>query len=181
MKTIKFQIRKFVVILFIAACNNLNAQISYLGLTNQTPMNQTQLSCYGIEMQNTNCIYSYGIGYSVGSDQKTNLSKLILNADVNLLPFHHAYLAHRLVPFIGIQSEFIQLNTTSEGFPVETNQQKLNFKTGLKISYDRFIGSADYQFGANTVNFKILYAFFIRNRCAKKRIDEINKFDFSQF
>ena len=122
-----------------------------------------------------------GLGYSNNLSNENASKKLNINFEINMWPFHHAFLKPRFVPFVGIQSEFIQLKNSEEGFTTNSSQQKLNFKTGLKFSYDRFIGSADYQFSANQVNFKILYAFFIRNRCVKKRIDEFNSIDISQF
>jgi hypothetical protein len=82
-----------------------------------------------------------------------------------------------------MQTELSQTKLQNEGFQSTVNQNQWFAKTGIKLSYDRFIGSVNYQFNQNyqNINLKLLYTFLITHPCPKKRISEINKLDFSQF
>ena len=183
MKTNKIQ-QTVIAFLVIFAChfNNLNAQMHYLGICRQEAINTNQ-SATGLEYQNIHYMYNFGAGIALNQTPNGNGQKTFVNFDVNLLPFHHACLLNRLVPYIGAQYESVKLQTNQEGFLTETNQQFFFPKAGLKLSYDRFIGSVEYQFAKsnNSISAKLLYTIFIRNRCIKKRIEEFNSVDFSQF
>ncbi len=172
------------VLLSVFACHpfSLNAQIHYIGLSHENAT-ATNHPSYGIEYQNLNSLYNLGLSYSFGELNKEKWNKTALYADLHLLPFHHACLKNRLVPFLGLQVEKVQNQLQDEGFIIPTVQYNIVPKTGLKLSFDRFIGSVEYQYrpSQSSISAKLIYAFWIRSRCIKKRIDEINAVDFSQF
>jgi hypothetical protein len=162
--------------------NPLHAQMHYLGISHQQSLN-ADLSATGIEYQNFSYMYNFGGGIALIQSPNEPGTKTYFNFDVNLLPFHHACLLNRLVPYVGVQYESISTQNNQEGFEKEHNYQVLYPKAGLKLSYDRFIGSFEYQFkqSNNCISARLMYTIFIKNRCVKKRIEEFNAIDFSQF
>ena len=177
-------IKPIAIAIFVLACCQLNpikAQMHYLGMSRQIAIHNEN-SATGIEYQNFHYWYNFGGGFALMQPEIQPGSKTYLNLDVNLLPFHHACLLNRLVPYVGVQYETINGQISQEGFKKEFNQQLIFPKAGLKLSYDRFIASCEYQFNSTKcVSAKLFYTIFIRNRCIKKRIDEFNATDFSQF
>ena len=183
MKNQKNLISVFCVILLCATNSSVSAQIHCLGITQQTNVKNNNIQFYGIEYQSFHEIYNMGLGYSNNLSNANASQKLNFDFEINLWPFHHAFLKSRFVPFVGMQTELSQTKIQNEGFQSAVNQNRWFAKTGIKLSYDRFIGSVDYQFNQNyqNINLKLFYAFLITHRCPKKRINEINKLDFSQF
>ena len=173
-----------IALLALIACNKqlLKAQIHYIGLSHDNAT-ATNHPSYGIEYQNVNGAYIYGASYAIGELTNVKWNKTALYVDFHILPFHHACLHHRFVPFIGVQVEKVQNQRQDEGYLIQSVQHNIVPKTGVKLSFDRFISSVEYQYRPtqSSVTAKLIYAFWIRSRCIKKRIDEINAVDFSQF
>lgn len=183
MKNQKNLISVFWVILLCATNSIVSAQIHCLGITQQTNAKNNNIQFYGIEYQSFYRNHNLGMAYSNNFNNTISTQKLNFNFDINLWQFHHAFLKPRFVPFLGVQTEIAKTNIQNEGFQSSVYQNQWFAKTGVKLSYDRFIGSIDYQFNQNYqyINLKLFYAFLITHRCPKKRINEINKLDFSQF
>jgi hypothetical protein len=150
----------------------LNAQIRCLGVIHQQSTLKNVVAQNGIEYNSVNYLYNLGVGYSTSTAIDAHEEKLIIHADIHLIPFHHGYLNSRLAPYVGVQVEKskVQLETeASKNLQINT---VLNLNAGLKLSLDRFIVSADYQFAQKLINFRVMYAIWVTNRCVKKRIDE---------
>lgn len=169
--------------LIFALYQHANAQIHCLGLTQQTNARNNNISFYGVEFQSYHAKWNLGMGYANNFNPEIPTKKLNFNFDYNLWQFHHALMKSRFVPYLGFQTEIAQTTIKNEGFPSIEYQNQWFAKTGIKLSYDRFIGSIDYQLNSKNqfVNFKLMYTVLITQRCPKKRINEINKLDFSQF
>jgi len=183
MKNQKNLISVFCVILVCATNSIVSAQIHCLGITQQTNAKNNNIQFYGIEYQSFYQNHNLGMAYSNNFKNTNSIQKLNLNFDMNLWQFHHALMRSRFVPFFGVQTEIAKTKIQNEGYQFTVIQNQWFAKTGIKLSYDRFIGSIDYQFNQKNqfLNFKLFYTVFITQRCPKKRINEINKLDFSQF
>lgn len=183
MKYQKNLISVFCVILLCAINSIVSAQIHCLGITQQTNAKNNNIQFYGIEYQSFYRNHNLGMAYSNNLNNTISTQKLNFNFDINLWQFHHALMRSRFVPFIGVQTEIAKTNIQNEGFQSNVYKNQWFAKTGVKLSYDRFIGSIDYQFNQNNqyINLKLFYTFLITQRCPKKRINEIHKIDFSQF
>lgn len=171
----------FVVFLTLRA-SKVQAQIlkegmGSLGMYSQaTPINKDlQVSLAGLNTTFHHLRFASSLG--VLMNDKGNLMKVTLNSDYHLKKWHHAYLARRVVPFVGLQ---LERNKTGE---MENTSYQLYPRIGLKGSYDRFTWDFAYlrNSQAEFLQMGITYVLWIGSNCSMKRVKEINKQNWSDF
>ena len=148
------------------------SQINLIAVGNQRTIDVSSVSTWGVEFNSTNYLYNLSAGYYVGETELSKLNKWVFSTDLHLMKFHHGYEANRLVPFVGMNAEIQKNQDLRPEFNDETKVNVIDFKAGLKYSSDRFIVSTEYQIIEKRLNFKVAYAFYVANKCVRKKIDE---------
>jgi hypothetical protein len=171
-KKVKAQFKLGVVMLLFHCMLPAYSQIYTIAVGYQHAIAENEISTKGVEFNSTNYLYNLGVGYYVGSNEASKLNKWVFCVDVNLLKFHHAYGAFRMVPYLGLNAEIQNKNDLRPEFQLRTTENVIDFKAGLKYSNDRFIVSVEHQFIEKSINVKMAYAFYVTNKCVRKKINE---------
>lgn len=150
----------------------VKGQIRNVGVVYQQSLLQNGISKMGVEYNSTNYLYNLGIGYSVGKNEAEEVEQLRFHTEFHLLQFHHGYLRYRLVPYVGVQVEHTEVDKVQGDKIKSVSMNTIDMKSGLKLSADRYIVSADYQWNQRILNFRVTYAIWVVNPCVRKRIDE---------
>lgn len=154
-----------------------NVGMGSLGVYSQAfPMNKdVQVSLAGLNTTFHHFKFATNVG--VLMNNKGDLAKLTLSSDYHLKNWHHAYLARRTVPFVGIQLERSKIG--------ETNNPSYQIypKVGVKGSFDRITWDFAYlnNFKSDFLQMGITYVLWIGSNCSMKRVKEINKQNWSDF
>jgi hypothetical protein len=169
---VKVQFKLGVLLLLFNYVLPAYSQINTIAVGYHHAITESEISPKGLEFNSTNYLYNLGVGYYVGGDEESKLNKWVFNTDLHLIKFHHGYEAKRLVPYVGINAEIQNIRDLRPEFHREINLNVIDFKAGLKYSSDRFIVSTEYQIIEKSLNFKVAYAFYVTNKCVRKKIDE---------
>jgi hypothetical protein len=121
-------------------------------------------------------------GYGAAGKSNKSKQSSYLNVDLTPTVFHHAYLANKLAPFVGVQmnknaiKEMKSSNNEvkSQMMLYKNTVYSLNFV--FKYSSNRMIFSGDYLMGKNekAIAVKLAYVFAITHKCLKKRMYNID-------
>ena len=174
---------KVVLLIFISFAFklNLNCQILKEGMGSMgiqgriyIDENQTLDNSFGPQFSFNHYRFSSNIGLNL--DDKIQINGALLNADLHIWNWHHAYLAKRFVPIVGIQLE----NSKNAN---DANNWGLYPRVGIKGSFDRFIFEWVYLNNGKKQFFQsaISYVLWIGSNCSMKRVKESNKFNITEF
>ena len=137
------------------------------------------ISNQGIELNNTHFLFSVNAGIGVGSlgDKKMNTRNL--GFEFTPTGFHHAYIANRLAPFVGVElySNRLIVDNNKENEKINKLVLKSNHyagKIGIKYSSKRVITSGAFVVGKNEMllSIKLSYVIGVAHKCLKKRMLE---------
>jgi hypothetical protein len=147
-------------------------QIRNVGVVYQQSLMENGVSKMGVEYNSTNYLYNLGIGYLAGKNEDIEVRQMRMHTEFHLLQFHHGYLRYRFVPYVGVQIERSEIDKMQGDEIKSVKMNTISMKSGLKLSADRYIVSADYQWKQRMLNVRVTYAIWVVNPCVRKRIDE---------
>lgn len=161
------KIKYIVVIAGITLCSISVLKCQVIALSSGTilvPKSGEVFQTIGIE----NIIPTASLSLHIGlNDRAPSICKL----DITPTGFHHAYLAHQVVPMIGI--DFIR-QPASGDIPVNTY---LMIKGGMKFSTNRLLGGFEYGIqpirnGQQFATISLGYVIGLTHDCLRKRIHQ---------
>ncbi|MGC6415266.1 MAG: hypothetical protein ACON5K_11235 [Bacteroidia bacterium] len=163
-------------------CTNAQAQIFKVGMGSLGVYSQAfsmnkdvKVSLAGLNTTFHHSKFATILGVLMNNEG--DLVKLTLSSDYHLKNWHHAYLARRVVPFVGLQLERSNMGE------IDNPSYKIYPKAGVKGSFDRFTWNFAYlnNFRSDFLQMGITYVLWIGSNCSMKRVKEINKQNWSDF
>jgi len=154
------------------------AQLKSVGLIYQNQLNPTDAQHLGIEFGNSNNRIDFGFAGLANLDKPEDGYKANVHIDFLFKNWHHAYLANRWSPYLGLQYEANQI-----GAQEQSVNHNVGGRAGLKISYDYLVFDLGYLYTPNygLAFGKIAYVFHVGNACSNKRIGEIHPWNILEF
>ena len=175
---------KLFLVVCVMAVSTAKAQLISGGLFRQQVINSKlgNTSVQGLELSNTHFLFSVNAGYGVGGNSNKSVQSSYLALGLTPTGFHHAYLAHKFAPFVGVQmnnntiKEIKTLNNEVKDQMMLDKNTVYTLNLGFKYSSKRMIFSGAYLMGKNekAIAVKLAYIFAITHKCLKKRMYPID-------
>jgi hypothetical protein len=175
---------KLFLVVCVMAVSTAKAQLISGGLFRQQVINSKlgNASVQGLELSNTHYLFSVNAGYGAGANSNKAMQNSYLAVDLTPTGFHHAYLAHKFAPLVGVQmnkntiKEMNYSNNEVKSQMLSNKNTVYSLNLGFKYSSNRMIFSGAYLMGKNekAIAVKLAYVFAITHKCLKKRMYPID-------